>query len=270
MGVGCCAEPLPPGDPLAGPSPEGDTGPAPTRPGPSARDSCPQEWPRVGTPRVAPAPQQGRDSPAERKNLPIWTKGAVAVKDSTAMALRERGRRGGHRVGAVGPRGLGRSPGAPGSPDDTRQSRRPVLATPGPPVPSLCPCSHSLRPPRPPPAAVCRGQGPLCAHLPGPSRHLPGAALTTVARGPGPRGAQGTRWLRHPVLLTPRSKATAPEPFLSPRDGHGQNPLPPPHPAASARPRGTPLGHRVRWPRPALTRGWPARRSTDPLLGRRS
>lgn len=33
------------------------------------------------------SPEGARDLPAERKNLPIWTKGAVAVNDSTAIAL---------------------------------------------------------------------------------------------------------------------------------------------------------------------------------------
>lgn len=37
------------------------------------------------------SPEGARDLPAERKNLPIWTKGAVAVNDSTAIALWERG-----------------------------------------------------------------------------------------------------------------------------------------------------------------------------------
>lgn len=38
----------------------------------------------------AGSPEGAGDVPAERKNLPIWTKGAVAVKDSTAIALWER------------------------------------------------------------------------------------------------------------------------------------------------------------------------------------
>lgn len=38
-------------------------------------------------PGATGSPEGARNLPAERKNLPIWTKGAVAVNDSTAIAL---------------------------------------------------------------------------------------------------------------------------------------------------------------------------------------
>ena len=76
-----------------------------------------------------------QDLPAERKNLPIWTKGAVAVNDSTAIAL---GRQGellamwGARGAAWVPRevlGRVRTQGAPASP---AQPGPAVLSSPDP------------------------------------------------------------------------------------------------------------------------------------------
>lgn len=124
------------------------------------------------------------DLPAERKNLPIWTKGAVAVNDSTAIAL---GRQG-ELLAMWGARGAAWVPGevlgrvrtqaAPASP-----------AQPGPAVLSLpdpIPCRG-----RAASAGFCRPE--LLTILPGP---LPACPTLPPSR------QTALPWTSHPPLQT--------------------------------------------------------------------
>lgn len=117
-----------PAFPLA-PSPMYDAGKAQADPTPGAAGTpAPARRPSRSTrPLGAAGSSEGaRDSPAERKNLPICTKGAVAVKDSTAIALWGRKSYWQSRVLARSPLGLWVVPGRVPT-----QALLPVQTSPG-------------------------------------------------------------------------------------------------------------------------------------------